>query len=143
MKNEKKRKARCILNDNKRVKVGDSSKLSSFSINQFQERLKQKSKMIKSLKNKNKRYTAELLSVRSELLSKKGKDKNLVNSLSCVSKALMNNVEGLKEQLTKILINNGKDENIKSEKVNWIIEQISHMNNEMNGKKSKCDTHRN
>ena len=46
----------------------------------------------------------------------------------------MNNRDGLKEQFIKILISNGKDQWIKFEKLDWILEQISHVNNEINGK---------
>ena len=51
-KNSNKRKHRCISNNPSRTSIEDSSKLSSLSKKQLQEKIVKKSKLIKSLKQK-------------------------------------------------------------------------------------------
>ena len=137
--NERKRKERSSSNCINELTTSKKAKHSCLDCHLLRNKLASKTKMIRALERKNMRFKAKIDSLKHEVLKTKGKDKSITKILSKVSKALLQNSSKVREQLTKLLLTNGKvteSNELINEKTKWLIEQIEHMNKQIEGKKN-------
>ena len=123
--NERKRKERSSSNCINELTTSKKAKHSCLDCHLLRNKLASKTKMIRALERKNMRFKAKIDSLKHEVLKTKGKDKSITKILSKVSKALLQNSSKVREQLTKLLLTNGKsaeNNELINKNARWLVE---------------------